>query len=716
MYKNFYGFRDIPFSLDEGCEPISVYQSRNYTEEIPRIVNSLDNKVALTLVLGEAGVGKTSLINYMYSFCPQVFTASIIENPLNSTQELFQQVLTSFKQNVKKESTYDMLLQLSVFLSAMFKQHDGQPTLLIIDNADFMSIDVLKGIELLLGLNAKGGQILQIVLVGEPKLKVLLNDSGLSALLKNSTKQHILKPLTAEETQQYINHKIESVYSEPDKQDTNIFDNQACSRIYQYSKGNPTSINRVCDKALSYGSELQSHEINLKLILKVIDEKIQVTKKNTPVLTSLASTLGVVFVGIAVSYFISTSKELAEKPQKKESIDVEKSLAKINPNEPVGKIAKTHQKEETIIKQNIDAKKVQDEIVKATKGTEEVAEVEEIAVAATTIETQLAIAEQQMADFKFSFPRKDNAYESYTAILEAVPDEKRAIEGLQRITTYYVESAKKLLLSGNLERSQRSILKGLKITPNNEELIKLNEQISIEGKLAEKKNIINVLLKQADQQIDTLQFTKPLNDNAYKTYQEVIFLDKNNSQAKYGMLKILYQLKSQTQKSLAEEDFSAALETNKEILAFSSKGVSNPFHKKMIVEAFETQKIIVNNLLGVADKQLKKQQLTKPLGDNAFETYNKVLQIESNNSDAVNGLKNLNIKYQESALAALSAENTDLALTTVNEGLKVFPGNRELLAIQNNVILQQTEARKKTEDSKIKSKKGGRKLKPFGSF
>jgi len=703
MYKNFYDFTEMPFSQKDDCAPNSLYLSQNYTEALPLIVNGLDNKVTLSLVLGEAGVGKTCLINYLCDFFPQFFTAYLIYTPLDSSQDFFQKILTSLKLKVSKESTYEILLQLSFFLSTKFREQDNQSTIIIIDNADNMSLDALKGIELLLGLNAEGSQILQIILVGQPKLESLLNAPSLYALSQNTTTQYFIEPLTVEETQHYINHKINLVRKQTDEPDKVLFDEQACSMIYEYSKGNPSIINWICDKSLLRSSELKKHETNSELIFNVINDQVQISeKKKVPFLSPLALVTGLIFVGITLAFFLLPNfdaplKKLAEESQTNHPTILEKSPAKEKSKAKKRNLAKIHQQKKII------TKKPQSGIT--TKAA---------------IKAQLAIAEQQITDLKFSTPEKDNAYETYTAILEANPREKRAIEGMKRITLFYLDRAKKQKMAGNLDKSQRSISKGLKVSPNHQELDKLEKQINIAKKLADRQNKIKVLFKQAEQQLDLLQFIKPPNSNAYKTYQDIIALDKKNSQAKYGILKILSQLKSQTQKALADKDYIRALEISDEILTLSSNEANNPFHKKTIIAAIETKKIIIINLLYLADEQWKEQKLTLPLGNNVFESYNTILQFFPNNNDAKKGLNKLKLKYQKSAKTALSAKKTDLALKIIDEGLHAFPSNEKLLALQNDVILQQTEIQKKAEDSNPVTKQNSKdieeKLKTFGTF
>ncbi len=681
MYKKFHGFQEMPFPLMGDSAPDTVYLSRNYKEILPLLINSVEKNVMLSIVLGEDGVGKTTFIKYMCNFFPQVFAANLISTQLESTQEFLQQVLTSFGHKISNKDNYDMLLQLSFLLSTKFREQDGQSTLLIIDNADSMSLDALKGIELLLGLNAEGSQILQLILVGQPKLSSMLNVPSLHNLMQNALTQFSLEPLTKEETLAYINHKLELA----GVQNENLFDKQACSAIYEYSGGVPSIIHWLCDKSLLRSSELEKQEINTELILGIIKDHVGNSEKKN-ILSSSSLLFFTSFVGIILAFllvykFLLPSEVLQEKSPielKIESSSLEPSIPK-----PIEKIKIVKKKEVPIKKVILDK--------------------------ASTIETQLSIAEQQIAELKFSTPKEDNAFETYKAILENSPNEKRALKGLQNISNYYLKQAKNQHVKNRVDKAQLSISKGLKVSPNHKELNKLKELIEANKQRVEnKQNKIKTLFEKAKQEIKALQYTKPLNDNAYNTYQKIISLDNDNSQAKYGVLRVLSRLTTQAQNAFAEKDYTAAFNRSEEILALPSKEVSGPFHKKVIFTAVETKKNIIKNLLTLAYNQQKTQQLTNRSGDKAFRLYNKVLKFSPNNKDAKKGLNSLRIQYQKLARVALSAKKIDQTLKLTKEGLSIFPNNSLLLALQSNAVLKKNTLK----NNKDKQQK----LKSFGTF
>ncbi len=729
MYKKFYGFQEMPFSLVGNSNENSIFLSQNYTKVLPPLVSSLNQKVSLKLVLGEDGIGKSTFINYLFNFFPKVLTAKLITVHLKSTQDFFKQVLISFGLKDSNDTSYDMLLQLSFFLSTKYKEQDGQSTLLIIDNADKISLDVLQGIELLLGLNVEDNQILQIILVGQPNIEYLQNVPSLYELLQSTSSHYILEPLTAEETQDYINYKINLAGG---TQNNKIFDEQACSIIYEYSEGIPSIINWICDKSLMQSSLLNKHKISSELVFEVVNNQIDISeKKNTISLAPSVFVSGFVFTGIALTFFLSNHlnsfpKEIPNKQEIVVSNNLKSTPVKEKQKEISNKqeIALSSNLKGTSVKgkQKVEQKLAQtdyqiqnpEKIAKKEIFTKKVL-TKEIKNSTSTIEVQLALAERQIADLKLSYPKNDNAYETYTAILKDSPNEKRATKGLQFIANFYLKRAKKQLSKGMLAQSQRTVSIGLKTSPKHKGLTKLEANISAAQTQTKKLTRISTLFKQAEQQIEKIQLINPTNDNAYKSYQEIIALDKNNVLAKDGMQKVLSQLNSQTQKALFEKNYSFALKVNKDLLALSSKGVNDdPFHKIAIFTAIEAKKNIINKILVLAEKQRKMQKLTQPNGDNAFESYKIVLQTYPNNMDALNGLNDLKTQYHELAKVTLSARKTDQTLIIISEGLKAFPNDQLLLLLKSNAEFKQ-EALKNAIATK-KSENKQRVVKSFGTF
>ncbi len=852
IYKQFYGFRDMPFSPAVNHNPDFIYLSQNYETSLAHLASNFDKKVPLTLVLGEDGVGKTTFINYTRKHVLQNSNLGLVNGQLKSAHELFRQTLASFGHQVKYLGTKEMRQQLRDVLSSEFEKQNGQPSVLIIDDANNMYIDALKGIELLLEFNSENNQLIQLILVGQPELEDLLNVLESDGLPKSVNTVCWLKALTADETQSYINHRLNMIGAV----DKKLFDEQVCLAIYQYSKGFPRKINAICDEALLRSCAQQKHVVSAALIhesandaqhesppeagstryklrVRVTTEQNSVDSFSKPRLLTGLVLAGIVLVlGISWDGFFSVqespqikvpndfktypakerlgeqipeqkqnnqlvehSNKLVRKPalsnesQQKErakQVAIEKQLAiaerhfnAFSPTTSEGENAliiyrKILDRDPRSVIANQGVKRIAEkyvelaesklragETVKARRYLERAAEIvpkseriQKLIIQAEKpkdltntaqatnqeplgtsnksdtltddekVVQLLATAERQFASLQLKFPEKDNAYETYSSILSIIPNDKRALDGMLRITNYYLDKAKKLHIEGNLDKSQLLIARGLRVTPDHQQLIALQKKISAElerAPLQEKIDVkkIDTLLNRADQQLALLNFIQPHSDNAYQSYQDILAIDTNNRQAIKGIQFIQQQLQVQIHSALDKHDFGAVLEVAEEILSLESSD-NNSYLKEVAYEAIEAKKIVGNQLerlLALGKKQRKAKRFTKPVDDNAFESYNKVLQIDPANIDAKQGLSKLVLEYQLLVKTALSDGNTTQALTAANEGLASFPGNHELQALRNKVLLHQEAAiKQKNPSSKKKIDNTGRGLQTFGTF
>ncbi len=675
MYKKFYGFQKMPFPLSEETTPNTIYLSKNYTEMLSVLITSLEEKIMLSIVFGREGAGKSTFCYYMCHFFDQVFATNSDSTHHDSAEAFFHDVLTSFNQKIAHQGQDKILQQLEVFLTSQSNEHKGHPTLLIIDNADSLSPDAIEGIELLLRLNTEEKQLLQIVLVGQPKLLELLNNPSLHVFLQNTSPMYTLAPLTEEETQGYIHHKIKLA----GVKSNTLFNEKACSMIYDYSDGVPSVINKICDKSLLHGSELQKKEISTESILEVIgDTKLNNLRR----MLSLPLILTTGFAGIALAFFLAN--KIISQPEVLPETAPPKVVPEVQPDilpEVLPNVIPEKPPQEVLIK-SVSPKPI-------TNPQPEKKEIvsKKIQKKISPIEIQLAVAKKQMSRYKLTAPKKDNAYETYLAILKISPNEKRALKGLERIANYYAKHAKKHYLRGNTDKANRLISKGLKVSPSHRGLIQLKSQTKITNLPVKKgKNKMQTLFEKAGQQNKALQYTQPFQNSAYNTYQEILALDSNNSQAKYGILRIVSRLSSKVEKALANKDYSTALKISAKILALPSKGVSIFGYKKVISKAIKTKSIVINDLLKQGYLQQKRQQSTNLHGSEAFKSYMRVLQISPKNKEAKQGLHSLRIQFQNLARAALSAQKINQALNLTQEGLRIFPNNSLLLATQQKIL------------------------------
>jgi general secretion pathway protein A len=742
--KEFYGFRNMPFSMTIDSDQNSIYLSQNYETALAILVSSLDGNMALILVTGDEGVGKTTLVSYVLKHIQQDFIVGMVSGHIESTQELLKQTLASFGHIPQKNSTDKMLQQLQHILSAKFENQYGQPSLLIIDDADNMSLDALKGIELLLELNTKSRQLLQLILVGKPELERLLNMPKLHVLPETVRTLCSVKALTTEETQHYIQHRLNLV----GVVDNTLFDEQVCSEIFKYSKGIPRKINLICDDALLHSCSMQTHRVSTALISEAANdtkhEGLAKQKQNQYSLDSPVSpntggsrklypsvlATGLIFTGsILVFYFLPDG---LFSPSENQSIEISHNVNKhLGGNNNDNIKAPPPQKTERL------EKLAKQEAVPKNEKTQNL----------------LATAEQHLQALRLSTPDGENALEIYRDILEKEPNNEIALKGIKRIAQKYVELADRKSRQGATSKAKKYLEQASTLFPESDTIQKALDQTKKTqapskmakmasqhapdtgkkaGSVAADKTVTKLFLT-AEQQFSDLKLLFPKNDNAYKTYTEILSLLPNNKRAHTGLQRIANHYLVQAKKQRAKGKFEKSqllitrglkvLPQHKKLSALKKQvNAELKRNQEAMFAAFEIKKTADNqleNLLNQADHQRHAQQLTQPPGNNALESYNKALQIDPNNEKAQKGLVSIVKQYQTIVGAALADDNTDRALATANEGLAAFPNNQELLILRDNVVLLQetTLKRDKAEVSvKKKPNENDRGLRSFSTF
>ena len=753
--KEFYGIRDMPFSEADNGDQNNIYLSHNYETSLAVLVSSLDNYMALILVLGVEGIGKTTLINYVYKHIQQNFTVGMISGDIDTSQELLQRTLASFGHVPKKNGADKMSQQLQNFLNAEFEHQGGQPSLLIIDNADNMSFDALEGIEMLLGFNNDSRQVLQLILVGKPELEELLNSPKLHGLSKTVRIRCSVEALTAEETQRYIQHQLNLVGIV----DKTLFDEQVCSVIFNYSKGVPRKINSICDDALLRSCSAQSRRISTALISEaannnseqvgLVEQVVRPYKLDSPALPDnrrsgkfykAVLVTGPIFVGsILLVVFLRNS---LFSPSEDQKVDVSQHVnrrsgqdtSNIEMPNSVQIPQKTQRLENLVKKQATPAENLQNEIT--TKAT---------------TKNQLATAKRHFQALRLTTPDGENALDIYRNILEREPNNEIALKGIKQIAKKYTELAGRESRRGAISKANKYLAQAATLFPESDSIQKALDQtkkIQAQAKMpkvasqqasdaGEKTGSLVVnkkvtkLLMTAEQQFAESKFLLPKTDNAYNTYTEILSISPNNKRAHSGLQRIanyyLVQAKKQRAKGKLEKSqlFIArglkVLPQHKKLAALKKQvSAESKRNKESVFAAFEIEKTVdaqLENLLSQAKNQRKAQQLTQPLGDNAIESYRKVLEIDPDNVNAQKGLVSIAKQYQTLVGVALSNGNTDQALATANEGLAAFPQNQELLILRDNAVLQQERTLKKVKvPAKKKPKDDDRGLRSFGTF
>jgi|UPI000316BA5D general secretion pathway protein A len=244
MYTRFFRLTDAPFSI--APNPRFLYPSARHREALAHLIYGIKEEgggfVALT---GEVGTGKTTLCRCLIEQLPENVDVALILNPRLDALELLAAVCDELHIGYPQAGASLKLLVDSLNEYLLTAHAKGRRTVLVIDEAQNLSFDVLEQIRLLTNLETSEHKLLQIILIGQPELTRLLEQKRLRQLAQRITARYHLTPLTRAETIDYIQHRL-SVSGCP----APLFTRPALAAVHRLSGGIPRLINIICDRAL----------------------------------------------------------------------------------------------------------------------------------------------------------------------------------------------------------------------------------------------------------------------------------------------------------------------------------------------------------------------------------------------------------------------------------------------------------------------------------
>jgi general secretion pathway protein A len=243
MYKEFFGLRANPFNVNP--DPRYLFLTRHTEEALACLTYGIQSRKGFVLLTGEVGTGKTTLINKLLEWLrlQQVATAFLFNSRLNVPQFL-DYVMTDFGIPIESRSKSQILLRLYNWLLDRYRA--GETAVLIVDEAQNLSDEVLEEIRLLTNLETFTEKLLQIVLVGQPELELKLRQPHLRQLRQRLTLRAKTHPLTLDETYAYVAQRLRIAGSNGQP----IFEPEAIAAIHRYAGGIPRVVNLLCEHSL----------------------------------------------------------------------------------------------------------------------------------------------------------------------------------------------------------------------------------------------------------------------------------------------------------------------------------------------------------------------------------------------------------------------------------------------------------------------------------
>jgi len=243
MYKEFFGLRANPFNVNP--DPRYLFLTRHTEEALACLTYGIQSRKGFVLLTGEVGTGKTTLINKLLEWLrlQQVATAFVFNSKMNTTQFL-DYMMADFGIPCDSKAKSQILLRLYNWLLDRYRA--GETAVLIVDEAQNLSDDVLEEIRMMTNLETFTEKLLQIVLVGQPELETKLKQPHLRQLRQRLTLRAKTHPLTLEETKAYVAQRLRIAGSNGQQ----VFDPEAIVAIHRYSNGIPRVVNLLCEHCL----------------------------------------------------------------------------------------------------------------------------------------------------------------------------------------------------------------------------------------------------------------------------------------------------------------------------------------------------------------------------------------------------------------------------------------------------------------------------------
>lgn len=265
MYTEYYGLKEKPFNLVPN--PAYLYLSSRHEHALTYLEYGLKERIGFIMLTGEIGMGKTTLVRHILNTVEEDMEVAVVFNTNVVLGDLLALILSEFEIEVEKGAGRAEILD-ALYRFLIKKYSEGRRVLLVIDEAQNLSDDILEEIRMLSNLQTDDELLLQIMIVGQPELREKVKSPRLEQFAQRIAVSYHLSAMTADETCEYISHRLGTAGCSRE-----VFDSGAVGIIYEASGGIPRIINHLCDACLVYGFADDASVISPEIITQVIEDK-----------------------------------------------------------------------------------------------------------------------------------------------------------------------------------------------------------------------------------------------------------------------------------------------------------------------------------------------------------------------------------------------------------------------------------------------------------
>jgi general secretion pathway protein A len=289
VYTEFFGLNEKPFAITP--DPRYLYMSARHTDALAHLIYGISESGGFIQLTGEVGTGKTTLIRSVLEQLPEKADIALILSPQLTTLEFLETILQELHCAVPTERT--VKAQIDALNVVLMRAHaDGRRVVLIVDEAQTLSPELLEQVRLLTNLETAKQKLLQIILIGQPELRELLERPEMRQIAQRITGRYHLEPLRREDARAYVSHRLRVAGAQRE-----VFTRGAVNALYRHSRGIPRLINVIADRALLAAYTQDRHDVSSKLVGKAAAEVFGVRRRTSwwPAATAAAGIAAVVF-------------------------------------------------------------------------------------------------------------------------------------------------------------------------------------------------------------------------------------------------------------------------------------------------------------------------------------------------------------------------------------------------------------------------------------
>ena len=265
MYTKFFGLTEKPFAITP--DPRYLFMSERHSEALAHLTYGISEGGGFIQLTGEIGTGKTTLIRTVLGRLPDEVDVALILNPKMTALEFLITICQELSIRLPKDKQSIKALIDALNRHLLNVHARGRRTILLVDEAQSLSTDVLEQLRLITNLETSKQKLLQIILIAQPEFRSILAQDNLRQLAQRVTGRYHLEPLSRDEASQYIDHRLKVAGSLGE-----IFDAAAKREVFRLSGGVPRLINVTCDRAMLGAFSLDTRNIGKSIVRKAAAE------------------------------------------------------------------------------------------------------------------------------------------------------------------------------------------------------------------------------------------------------------------------------------------------------------------------------------------------------------------------------------------------------------------------------------------------------------